>query len=288
MGINRHSLEAVKTVSVEGGSIELRLYRPHCIQAAERCPLLLTHGGPGGSSVGLYDALHPLADERPTVFYDQLGSFSSPADLLPEQMTLKRFSEEPLCILNELRIPYAHVFGHSWGGSVMTQFCFDHPDRVKSLLLSSPLLSTQRWIKDCNHLINRIQQELGQSADLEGEFERRHFCRSDQDLNSDALRCERQRSNNKLYQQMWGPSEFEHQGMLGDLDFFPGFPTLSTPTLLICGEYDTATPKTMEDARSAIGESAQLAVLKNAGHKTYVDRNQAFIDVVSQYLKQLD
>ena len=44
----------------------------------------------------------------------------------------------------------------------------------------------------------------------------------------------------------------------------------------------------MEDARSAIGESAQLAVLKDAGHKTYVDRNQAFIDVVSQYLKQLD
>ena len=76
MGINRHSLEAVKTVSVEGGSIELRLYRPHCIQAAERSPLLLTHGGPGGSSVGLYDALHPLADERPTIFYDQLGSFS--------------------------------------------------------------------------------------------------------------------------------------------------------------------------------------------------------------------
>ncbi len=288
MGINRHSLEAVRTVSLEGGCLEFRLYRPHCIQAAGRIPLLLTHGGPGGSSVGLYDALHPLADDRPTVFYDQLGSFASPADLLPEQMTLKRFAEEPLCILNELRISHAHVFGHSWGGSVMTQFCFDHPDRVKSLLLSSPLLSTQRWINDCNHLVNTIQRELGESADLEGEFERRHFCRSDQDAAHDALRCERERTNKKLYQQMWGPSEFEHQGMLSELDFFPSFQNLSTPTLLICGEYDTATPKTMQEARSAIGESAQLAVLNNAGHKTYLDRNQEFIEVVNNYLEQLD
>jgi len=288
MGINRHSLEAVRTVSVEGGCLEFRLYRPHCIHAAGRIPLLLTHGGPGGSSVGLYDALHSLADERPTVFYDQLGSFASPADLLPEQMTLKRFAKEPLCILNELRISHAHVFGHSWGGSVMTQFCFDHPDRVKSLLLSSPLLSTQRWINDCNHLVNTIQRELGESADLEGEFERRHFCRSDQDAAHDALRCERERTNKKLYQQMWGPSEFEHQGMLSELDFFPSFQNLSTPTLLICGEYDTATPKTMQEARSAIGESAQLAVLNNAGHKTYLDRNQEFIEVVNNYLEQLD
>ena len=87
---------------------------------------------------------------------------------------------------------------------------------------------------------------------------------------------------------MWGPSEFEHQGMLSELDFFPSFQNLSTPTLLICGEYDTATPKTMQEARSAIGESAQLAVLKNAGHKTYIDRNQEFIEVVNNYLEQLD
>ena len=288
MGINRHSLEAVRTVSVDGGCIELRCYQPHAVDAADRIPLLITHGGPGGSSVGLYDALHPLADQRPTIFYDQLGSFASPADLLPEQMTLKRFATEPNCILDQLGIARAHVFGHSWGGAVMTQFCLNHPDRVAALLLSSPLLSTQRWIADCNQLINNIQRELGESVDLETEFERRHFCRSDQASDQEAVRCERQRGNNKLYQQMWGPSEFQHQGRLSDLDLFPSFQNVSKPTLLICGEYDTATPQTLEDARSRLGDRARLEVLKDAGHKTYIDRNQTFIAVVNDFLDQLD
>ena len=288
MAINRHSLEAVRTVSVDGGSIEIRYYRPHCAEAADRIPLLITHGGPGGSSVGLYDALHALADQRPTIFYDQLGSFASPAELLREQMTLKRFATEPLCILDQLGIARAHVFGHSWGGAVMTQFCLNHPDRVAALLLSSPLLSTQRWISDCNQLIKTLQRELGHSLNLEMEFDRRHFCRSDQGSDQDAVRCERQRSNNKLYLQMWGPSEFQHQGMLSDLDLFPCFQNLSKPILLICGEHDTATPETMRDARSMLGDRARLEVLKDAGHKTYIDRNQAFIAVVNDFLIQLD
>ncbi|WP_114992904.1 alpha/beta fold hydrolase [Synechococcus sp. UW179A] len=288
MGINRHSLEAVRTVAVKGGQIELRCYRPHCDEAADRIPLLLTHGGPGGSSVGLYDALHPLADQRPTLFYDQLGSFTSPAELQLEQMTLKRFATEPLCILDQLRIPHAHLFGHSWGGAVMTQFCLDHPDRVKALLLSSPLLSTQRWLTDCNQLIKKMQLELGESVNLEEEFERRHFCRSTKDADQAALRCERRRGNYKLYKQIWGPSEFQHQGMLSELDLFPSFQDLSHPTLLICGEYDTATPQTMKDAKSAIGDCAQLKVLKDAGHKTYIDRNQALVEVVNDFLAQQD
>ena len=288
MGINRHSLEAVRTVSVDGGCIELRCYRPHCAEAADRIPLLITHGGPGGSSVGLYDALHPLADQRPTIFYDQLGSFASPADLLPEQMTLRRFATGPLCILDHLGIARAHVFGHSWGGAIMAQFCLNHPDRVAALLLSSPLLSTQRWMADCNQLIKTIQRELGESVNLEMEFERRHFCRSDQKSDQDAVRCERQRSNHKLYQQMWGPSEFRHQGMLSDLDLFPSIQNVTKPTLLICGEHDTATPQTLQDAASIIGDRARLEVLMNAGHKTYLDRNRAFIAVVNDFLAQLD
>ena len=288
MGINRHSLEAVRTVSVDGGCIELRYYQPHDAEAADRIPLLITHGGPGGSSVGLYDALHPLADQRPTIFYDQLGSFASPADLLPEQMTLKRFASEPLSILDRLGIARAHLFGHSWGGAVVTQFCLDHPDRVAALLLSSPLLSTQRWIDDCTQLFKNIQRELGESVNFEMEFERRHFCRSDQESDQDALRCERQRGNNKLYQTMWGPSEFQHHGMLNDLDLFPSLQNFSNPTLLICGEYDTATPKTMREVKSIIGNRARLEILNNAGHKTYIDRNQDFIAVVNDFFVQLD
>lgn len=282
MAINRHSLERVLSVPVEGGDIEIRLYLPHTDPERSRTALLLTHGGPGGSSIGLYDALHELADQRPLIFYDQLGSFTSPAALLPEQMTLNRFASEPLAILNQLGIERAALLGHSWGGSVMAQFCLNHPERVSALVLSSPLLSTRRWVEDCNALVDEIHAELGVIDDVGTEFDKRHFSRKSHSTNT--LIAERRRTNGSLYKQMWGQSEFEHSGVLGDLDLFPNLSQLSVPTLLICGEHDTATPGTLQDAKVQIGNEAQLTILPDAGHKTYIDGNDEYIDAVSKFL----
>jgi len=282
MAINRHSLERVQSIPVKGGQVEIRVYQPHTEPERSQTPLLVTHGGPGGSSIGLYDALHELADRRPLIFYDQLGSFSSPADLRPEQMTLERFASEPLEILNQLRIERAALLGHSWGGSVMTQFCLNHPRRVSALVLSSPLLSTRRWIEDCNGLVEKIHAELGDVDDVGPEFEHRHFSRKSGSTNT--LLAERRRCNVSLYEQMWGSNEFEHSGMLGDLDFFPSLGQLTVPTLLICGEHDTATPQTLHDASEQIGNNAQLKVLIDAGHKSYIDSNTDYIEVVRTFL----
>jgi len=282
MAINRHSLERVQRVTVEGGDLEIRVYQPHTDPERSRTALLLTHGGPGGSSIGLYDALHDLANQRPLIFYDQLGSFSSPAELLPEQMTLDRFASEPLAILNQLGIERAALLGHSWGGSVMTQFCLKHPERVSALVLSSPLLSTRRWVEDCNALVDQIHAELGDIDDINPEFNNRHFSRSHQSTHT--LVADKRRTNECLYEQMWGQNEFEHSGVLGDLDFFPSLSQLSAPTLLICGEHDTATPRTLQDAKVQIGSNAKLKVLHDAGHKTYIDSNHEYIKAVSEFL----
>ena len=285
MAINRHSLEQVDHISVQGGVLQARVYSPHAEPERSRTPLLVTHGGPGGSSVGLYDALHQFADHRPVIFYDQLGSFLSPAELSPEQMTLERFASEPLQVLEQLGIQRAHLMGHSWGGSVMTQFSLNHPDRVSSLVLSSPLLSTQRWMEDCRELVNTIRLELGDAVDLHDEFDRRHFARKHQSTNT--LQAESRRANTALYEQMWGRSEFDHSGVLSDLDFFPHLNTITAPTLLICGEHDTATPRTMQKACDRIGPNAQVKVLNDAGHKTYVDSNDEFIQSVNGFLEEV-
>ena len=282
MSIQRHSLEAVTMVPVPGGRIEARQYVPHAALAASRVPLIVTHGGPGGSSIGLYDALHPVANHRPVIFYDQLGSHGSPATLRSDQMTLERFAEEPLHLMNALQLDRAALLGHSWGGSVVCKFAIDHPERVHALVLSSPLLSTERWIADCQALVQVIPSEEREREGLDNAFNRRHFCRTNP--LPPTLERERARFNTTLYQQMWGPSEFEHKGRLGDLDLFPHLASLLAPTLLLCGEHDTATPHTMEAASSTIGENASTAVLANAGHKTYIDQTKHYIAAVTSFL----
>jgi hypothetical protein len=159
MAWHQHSLETVAMVAVPGGDIQYRYYRPHNDEAAARTPLLITHGGPGGSSIGLYDALHSIADQRPLICYDQLGSCCSPADLSADQMTLSRFAVEPLRLLDALELGTVHLLGHSWGGTVMAQFALRHPHRVSGLVLSSPLLSTARWLADATLLLAVLQTE---------------------------------------------------------------------------------------------------------------------------------
>lgn len=283
MAIHQHSLETVDRVAVPGGWIQFRDYRPHDTEAAKGLPLIVTHGGPGGSSIGLYDALHALADRRPVIFYDQLGSKDSPASLTEDQMTLARFAQEPLLLMDALGLQRASLLGHSWGGSVMTAFALNHPDRVQSLVLSSPLLSTERWIADCNRLLAAIQTIDFKGVSVEDVFNQRHFCRT-LPVPPTLLR-EQARSNRTLYEQMWGPSEFSHEGLLKDLDFFPRLHELTAPTLLLCGDHDTATPNTLIEACSRIGPHARVQVLSNAGHKTYIDQNDAYLTAVEQFLQ---
>ena len=55
-------------VSVPGGRVWYRI-----VGSGSRTPLLLVHGGPGAGSCYFTD-LTKLADERPVILYDQLGS----------------------------------------------------------------------------------------------------------------------------------------------------------------------------------------------------------------------
>lgn len=286
MAWHQHSLETVAMVAVPGGDIQYRSYRPHNDEAAARTPLLITHGGPGGSSIGLYDALHSIADQRPLICYDQLGSCCSPADLSADQMTLSRFAVEPLRLLDALELDTVHLLGHSWGGTVMAEFALQHPHRVSRLVLSSPLLSTARWLADCSLLLAALKKEGQAQAEVEAAFDRHHFCRLP--TPPELLRRDQQRSNGHLYRTMWGEAEFRANGLLADVDLFPRLASLQASTLLLCGDYDTATPHTLDQARQCIGAHAALVVLANAGHKTYIDAHQAYLDAVNGFLAETD
>jgi proline iminopeptidase len=102
-----------------------------------RLPLLTLHGGPGLTHNYL-EALEDLADERPVIFFDQLGCGDSerPRDL--SLWTVERSVAEVDSVREALGLGRFHLFGNSWGGWLALSYVLAHPDSgVTGLILSS-------------------------------------------------------------------------------------------------------------------------------------------------------
>lgn len=111
---------------------------------ADTTPIVTVHGGPGATHDYL-EPLQALADERPVVFYDQLGAGKSD---LPDDISLwtsDLLVDELGRLLDALGLAPVHLFGQSWGTIVAAEYALAQPDRVVSLVLSDPCLSMPRY-----------------------------------------------------------------------------------------------------------------------------------------------
>lgn len=296
MAINNHTLEKTGDVAVEGGTLHFRWYEPHDPEKAKRLPLVVLHGGPGGSHGLLYATHAVLADERPCVFYDQLGSYFSPAALPPERLRLECFVQDLDRLLSALGVQKVALLGHSWGAGVAARYAIDHPERVARLILSCPYLSTERWVNDCQALLSafpKALQEVVRACEAQGRtndqayedaiarFSEKHYCRL-APLPA-ALVKNQKKTNKAIYNAMWGPSEITCSGSLKDFDLFPDLPKIRCPTCLVCGEFDTATPSTMAQARDLIAD-AELHVLSNCAHVPFLESNEGYLSPIQAFL----
>lgn len=128
-------------------------YRIH--SGGNQTPLLALHGGPGGTSCGLF----PLAQlpQRNIIFYDQLGSGRSgrPADR--RLWNVDRFVEELHSLRQKLGLKRMHLLGHSWGGSLAAAYVLAKGTAgIESLILASPLLNTEDWLRDAAELKKQL------------------------------------------------------------------------------------------------------------------------------------
>jgi proline iminopeptidase len=127
---------------VTGGLVWYQIVNP-----GEGIPLLILHGGPG-SPHDYLESLSQLADERPIIFYDQLGCGKSER---PDDITLwqrSRFVEELDQIRHALHLENVHLFGHSWGSVLPVDYAFTNPGYIANLIFASSALSILSWLSD--------------------------------------------------------------------------------------------------------------------------------------------
>jgi len=257
------------------------------------------HGGPGFTSHYL-NPLAALGDDRPVIFYDQLGAGRSTVTTDSTMWTIQHFVAELDSVRRALGLREFHLLGHSWGTMLATQYVFAHPDAgVKSLILASPALHAARWVADADSLLALLPDSIQRAIERHeaaGTFDSqeyqdaviayygRYLWRQPPGPDVDSSLAGH---NPGIYGYMWGPSEFTATGTLADFDVTDSLGMIDLPTLFTTGEYDEAVPATVRWFASLM-PNAEVAVIAGAAHLTMQDDPEENVRVVREFLRRLD
>ena len=285
-------------VNVEGGKIWYKI-----VGNGEGIPLLVMHGGPGSRSCSMMPGLSLLSNERPVIFYDQLGSGNSDRPKDTALYKIDRFVNEIDLLRSALDLKELHILGHSCGGTFLIEYMVTkRPKGVKSIIFSSPMLSTPVWIDDANILLSQLpvtlQDTISKYENIKNytapeylkatdSFYARHLSRKSWPYQN-TVDCENVPGfNNDIYNYMWGPTEFTATGTLKDFDRTPDLGSITEPILFITGEYDEARPETIFKFQK-LSKNADVEIIKDAAHMTMIDQPEQVAKAIRKFLKRIE
>ena len=267
-------------------------------------PVVICHGGPGAA----HDYTEPIANlsrfGRGCVLYDQVGCGKSThlPDAPAAFWTVQLFKDELSDLTRHLGIAdrYA-VVGQSWGGMLAMEYALDHPDGLRAIVVADSPASIPLWVEEANRLRADLPADVQEAltrneadgttdtkeyVDAVQVYYDRHLCRvpwPDYVTRSFAQMDE----DPTVYHTMNGPSEFHCIGSLKTWDITDRLSEITTPTLLVSGRYDEATPHIVEQIHQRI-PGAQWQLFEESSHMPHVEEPDAFLERVETFLKTVD
>jgi L-proline amide hydrolase len=270
-----------------------------------KTPVMVLHGGPGAG----HNYCEPIADVlaqtgRAAVLYDQIGCGNSThlPDKPKEFWTPELFMEELVLLTEHLGISNKYnIVGQSWGGMLGMQFAISKPKGLNAMVIADSPASMEVWVSEANKLRKELPPEVeatllkheaaGTTEDPEyvaavDVFYSRHLCRIPQPPYVLAS-FEQLAADPTVYHTMNGPSEFHVIGSLKHWDIRPQLKEISTPTLLVSGQYDEASPAMIKEINGLIPGS-KWELFAESSHMPHVEEPAKFKRVVAEFLDSHD
>ena len=272
---------------------------------SSKTPVMVLHGGPGAG----HNYCEPIAEVlaqtgRAAVLYDQIGCGNSThlPDKPKEFWTPELFMEELVLLTEHLGISNKYdIVGQSWGGMLGMQFAITKPKGLNALVVADSPASMEVWVSEANKLRKELPPEVEatllkhEAAETTEDpeyvaavdvFYSRHLCRIPQPPYVLAS-FEQLAADPTVYHTMNGPSEFHVIGSLKHWDIRPQLKEITTPTLLVSGEYDEATPAMVKEIHGLIPGS-KWELFAESSHMPHVEEPAKFKRVVSEFLDSHD
>jgi L-proline amide hydrolase len=181
------------------------------------------------------------------------------------------------------------------------EHALDHPAGLRGIVVADSPASMTLWVSEANRLREDLPQDVqetltrheqrGTTAAPEYEaavavFYERHLCRVP--MPDCVMRSFAQiAANPSVYHAMNGPSEFHVIGSLRSWDITSRLHEITTPTLLVSGRHDEATPLIVGQIHERI-PGADWVVFENSSHMPHVEEPEAFLDTVETFLRSVD
>jgi proline iminopeptidase len=251
-------------------------------------PIIIIHGGPDFDHTYLLPDMDRLSDSYRLIYYDQRGRGKSAPETHPHTVSLKTEVEDLEGLRKHLQLDSVVVLGHSWGGLLAMQYAIHYPQRVSHLILMNTASASQAdyqilrkevlgrksvYQNEINAITSTAEYQEG-DPDAVTAYYRIHYqvtikqpehlerlmVNMRANFTKDAILRGRA-IEDQLYKETWLSREF---------DFFPDLKQLTTPTLVIHGDYDFVPAECAEHIAESI-PGAHFVLLKDCGHFSYLE-----------------
>jgi proline iminopeptidase len=270
-------------------------------------PLVVLHGGPGGSHNYFLPYLLPLARTNRLILIDERGSGRSGKSQDPSKYTVENMADDVETVRAALKLGRINLLGHSFGGVVAQAYAFRYPKSLSHLILANTFYST----RELNHALAEAKAKIDPShlkrieelekAGLFGKGEPwehgRYPAEYIQLVNGwfyYPAFFEQQTNPNfnpsafnvtwDVYLEMSGSNgEFVVDGNMTSVEYADKLKTLNVPTLVIAGADDPLTLEILGEMHTNIVGS-QLAVVPGSKHFTFIDQPDRFNQIVDRFI----
>jgi pimeloyl-ACP methyl ester carboxylesterase len=255
-------------------------------------PLICLHGGPGPDHHMWGDYLDPLADRFRLLLIDQRSQGRS-AKAPPETWTFPQMATDVSMLAEALLLEQYAVLGHSFGGMVALQHAVDYPGAAAATIVSNVVPSAR-------YLAPHVQASIAtfEPAEMREQVMQAWAAEAQvvtpADLEDLWLRMMPFQFRDPFDPRM---AEFMERGagvvyapdVVRHFASFPieveeQLPNVTQPVLVIAGRHDRTC--SLEGAQSVAERvpDAELVILEDSAHMTFVEENDRFVSVVREFL----
>lgn len=267
-----------------------------------KTPILLLHGGPGGSSE-CFEIMekHIDLEKYQLIYYDQLGSYRSDEITDKSLLTLERYVDEVEQVRAGLGLNNFILLGHSWGGMLCIEYALKYQKQghLKGLVISNMTASNDAYEASIDKCRKRIlsAEEFDYLKEIES---RSDFSDSRYKeivygklypacifrLDETPAFFDENKMARIVYETFQGDNEFVVTGTLKDWDRWSDLKDIYVDTLVIGAVHDTMSVEDKKKMTALLG-NGQVHICPEGSHFAFWDDVAHYYSGLERFMESL-